>query len=530
MSNSDFATLLDHTPIAILVADENDNIVFTNNITKTMFGIDPQTSEEVSIQKFFSKYHYKWNTIKEKVITKGAFSFDSTAKKITGGTIEAAVHCRLTQYAGQPAYACYIRDISDQQIILREHYKEQYFRQLLLDSIPAMVFAKDTENRLIAMNKAYQNITGLNMDIVSGKKISDFIMDKNLAEQFWKDDLEVIQTGIPKRNIIEPLLNNPNRWFITDKIPYKTFSGEIIGVIGFSIEITERKNAEDALIESEKKFRLLFDTSPDGILLMELDGKIIKTNSAFRNMTGYTENELKNRSYFDIVAGEDKANELPTLKNSILFGDTIDTVERNYIKKDGNILQALVKGWIIKDQFGLPVQMGAFIKDLTVQKIVEKDESLLLESEKDKLEQELESKNRELSSKIAQLIEKTELFNSLVEKVDEILSRKPDNVFEELQEMMNMLQENKTEDFWNQFEMTFEQINKSFYDNIYERFPKLSNNEKRISAFLKMNMSTKDISHITHQSVRSIEMARTRLRKKLKLKRSDNLTAFLSQF
>jgi PAS domain-containing protein len=77
--------------------------------------------------------------------------------------------------------------------------------------------------------------------------------------------------------------------------------GEIIGVIGFSIEITERKNAENALIESEQKFRLLFDTSPEGVLLATLDGKIISTNQAFQNIIGYTAEELPQLSFSDIV-------------------------------------------------------------------------------------------------------------------------------------------------------------------------------------------------------------------------------------
>lgn len=530
MTSTDFLNLLDHSPTAIIVIDENDKVVFTNACAKSMFGIGTETPEEISIKKFYSKSSYSWVDVKEKVKQKGSFTFDSAIKKITGGIIEVSVFCQSLTFNTKPSFVCYIRDISDQQIIIREHFKEQQFRQLLLDSIPAMVFVKDTQNRIIAMNKAFQASTGLTMEMVSGKLVSEIINNKLLAEEYWKDDLEIITTGLPKRNIPEPLLTDPNRWYVTDKIPYRTVDGEIIGVIGFSIEITDRKNAEDALINSEKKFRLVFDTSPDGIILSSVDGQILSANSAFLNMMGYTFEELTKLSFFDLISDQDKEEALPILRSSILFGETVDLVERNYVRKDGAVIPVSVKGWLIKDSSGLPVQMGAFVKDITYQKKVEMFEATILEKEKQQLELDLESKNKDLNSKIAQLIEKTGLVQTVTEQLEKLVETNPTNVDDELQEILGYLKQDNTEDFWSQFELTFGQINKSFYDKIYESYPKLSNNEKKISAFLRMNLSTKEISNITHQSVRSIEMARTRLRKKLNLKRSDNLSSFLGQF
>ncbi len=530
MHGSDYLTLLDRTPLAIIVSDENDQIVFANESAKDAYGFDLQASQSLSIKKLHAKHQHKWNDIKEKTKRKGAFAFESVLKKLSGAVIDVWIKCESIVFNGKPAITTVIRDISDQQIIIREHFKERQFRQLILDAIPALIFVKDAENRLISMNRAYQETTGLNAETYLGKKIGEIMTDKDLADQYWQDDLEVIQTGLPKRNIVEPLLNDPNRWFITDKVPYKTVDGEIIGVIGFSIEITERKNAEDALVESEKKFRLLFDTSPDGMVLATLDGKIISANQAFLSMTGYSADEIESVSYFDIVADVDKENDLPILHSSLMFGETVDAIDRVYRRKDGSKLNVQVKGWVIKNEAGVAVQQGAFVKDISFKKKAEKIETSLIEEEKDQLEIELEAKNRELSTKIAQLIEKDGLIATVIKQLEEIIAEKPKNLNEQLKEILAELKQDKTDDLWSQFELTFGQINRSFYENLYKQFPKLSNNEKKICAFLKMNLSTKDISSITHQSSRSIEMARTRLRKKLDLKRSDNLTAFLAQF
>jgi hypothetical protein len=95
--------------------------------------------------------------------------------------------------------------------------------------------------------------------------------------------------------------------------------------------------------------------------------------------------------------------------------------------------------------------------------------------------------------------------------------------------VINELRNHTNDDLWQQMELTFGQIHQSFYIKIYKLFPNLTRNEKRLCAFLKMNLSTKDISSITHQTVRSIEVARARLRIKMNLTRTDSLTKFFSQ-
>jgi len=153
-----------------------------------------------------------------------------------------------------------------------------------------------------------------------------------------------------------------------------------------------------------------------------------------------------------------------------------------------------------------------------------------LKKEKEELTRDLEAKNRELSTKITQLIEKTELVGNVITQLEKILNKKNKNFYDDIQAIIKDLKRNSTGNFWSQFEYTFGQVNQTFYNNLFNAYPNLTNNEKKICAFLKMNLSTKDISTITHQSARSIEIARSRLRAKMKLNRSENLPKFLSQF
>lgn len=116
--------------------------------------------------------------------------------------------------------------------------------QTILDSAPALIFYKDKQNRFLQVNNACAKAMGMSKQDVEGKSAFD-IYPRKQAMAFWKDDLAVIKSGKPKIGIIEPAqIKDRTRWFQTDKIPYRNEKGDIIGVIGFATDITERKTLE----------------------------------------------------------------------------------------------------------------------------------------------------------------------------------------------------------------------------------------------------------------------------------------------
>ena len=88
---------------------------------------------------------------------------------------------------------------------------------------------------------------------------------------------------------------------------------------------------------------------------------------------------------------------------------------------------------------------------------------------------------------------------------------------------------NKLPKGWKEFELRFGQVHKSFYQNLSAKFPDLSPNEKKICAFLRLNMTTKDIALITYKNVNTINQARKRLRKKMDISTDVNLITLLSE-
>lgn len=154
-----------------------------------------------------------------------------------------------------------------------------------------------------------------------------------------------------------------------------------------------------------------------------------------------------------------------------------------------------------------------------------------IELEKKQMEIDLELRHRELAANTIYHVKKNEVISSVVKRLKVAKKNLKKKNVPVINSIISDLSSSIDSDIWEDFETRFLKVHKGFYDNLQERFPELTTNEKRISAFLRLDMSTKEISFITNQTPHSINIARTRLRKKLGLANKDiNLSAFLSHF
>ncbi len=123
--------------------------------------------------------------------------------------------------------------------------------EIIIDNIPGLVFYKDTNNRYIRVNKYICEAHNMSKKQLEGTKLND-LYPKEQAQAYWEDDLQVIRSRMPRINIDEPWETKEGiRWVSTSKIPYLDEKGEVVGVIGISIDATDRKLAEEEL----KKYR-----------------------------------------------------------------------------------------------------------------------------------------------------------------------------------------------------------------------------------------------------------------------------------
>jgi PAS domain S-box-containing protein len=135
-----------------------------------------------------------------------------------------------------------------QRIVEAELHKQQEEYHTIFHTVPTELRFKDTNNRFLRVNRAAAEADGYTVEEVEGKSVWQ-LYPREIAARYYADDLEVIRTGQPKRDIIvsHPTATGTLRWVQADKLPYRDQDGKVAGVIVCGIDITKRKQAEEAL-------------------------------------------------------------------------------------------------------------------------------------------------------------------------------------------------------------------------------------------------------------------------------------------
>ena len=177
---------------------------------------------------------------------------------------------------------------------------------------------------------------------------------------------------------------------------------------------------------------------------------------------------------------------------------------------------------------GLYLLLKAKSKNQALEKTKVDLQNKELSLRKQKLELELESRSKELTTNVMYLIKNNELIGEISKRLISLKKLMKKENQQQIQKIIMDLQTAKDNDVWDEFEVRFNQVYNDFYERLNQKFPNLTINEKKICAFLKLNMTSKEICTLTRQSPNSLNVARTRLRKKLGLNNtSENLVSFL---
>lgn len=152
--------------------------------------------------------------------------------------------------------------------------------------------------------------------------------------------------------------------------------------------------------------------------------------------------------------------------------------------------------------------------------------------EAEKLEAEVQRKNTELAASTMNLINKNKFISHIKENLNSIKKKsKTDVVKKELTTIMKNIDKNIShDDDWKQFTFHFNNVHGDFISRITSEFDNLSSQDIRLCSYLRLNLSTKEIAELLNISVRGVEISRYRLRKKLRLERSQNLADFILSY
>ena len=168
------------------------------------------------------------------------------------------------------------------------------------------------------------------------------------------------------------------RWSLLRSKPARTPDGGTVWD-GIELDITERKRAEEALRESEHRYRVLHESLRDAFVRVALDGRIIECNDLYCQMLGYSREELRELSYQDLTPERWRAFEENIVRTQIVPRGYSDVYEKEYRRKDGTVIPVELRTILSRDAAGNPEAMWGIIRDISERK---RDEERLRQAQK----------------------------------------------------------------------------------------------------------------------------------------------------
>ena len=182
----------------------------------------------------------------------------------------------------------------------------------IINAIPVRVFWKDKNLVYLGCNAAFARDAGFaNPKDIIGK--DDYQMAwRAQADLYRDDDRQVIESGCAKLFVEEPQTNPQGNslTLLTSKIPLRDSQGEISGVLGSYLDITDRKLAEEKIIKAKREWEDTFDAITELIFIHDSDGRIIRANRAYGQMAGMSLAELVGRPFYEIFPKTDSPDDL----------------------------------------------------------------------------------------------------------------------------------------------------------------------------------------------------------------------------
>lgn len=378
---------LDSTTDGILVVDRSGRRTSYNKKYKSIFnlseeilesGDDDDAIQSILIQLkdpdlFVSKIHYLYNNPELE-------SFDTIELK-DGREIER--YSCPQKLDGNPIGRVW----SFRDVTMRKKAEQQlHLMAQTLKSINESISITDINNRILFVNAAFLKTYGYNEEELIGENISIIRSPGNDSEVVNKI-LDITADSGWQGEILNRRKDGSDFPISLSTTIVRDEKGETLGMVGVAVDITERKQAEIELRDSEIRFRNLFGTMPDGVYRSTPEGKFVEVNPAMIKMLGYESKEelmaidIKSQLYFD-----------PDDRESLVLQEKLEEMGIFRLKKkDGTGIWVEDHGWYITDDTGKVIFHEGILRDITERKMDEiqlqkySDELLELNTTKDKL-------------------------------------------------------------------------------------------------------------------------------------------------
>jgi len=329
--------------------------------------------------------------------------------------------------------------------------------------------------------------------------------------------VKTLKTGEPQE--VVDFSSYKKNWVLRS-YPVRDEKESLIGIVEIVTDITERRRAQEALRQSEQKYRELFENANDIIFILDFDGKILSCNAAASNTYGYEPEQLVGLSIENLL----DQDYVPVVRKLIRqkAGDTEVQSPQEFLTftKDGEAVWVEVSARIMREN-GRQVSIHGIARNIT---------------ERKKMEEALKKRERELEEKTRNLEDANTALTVLLKRREEDKAELEEKVICNMRELVlpyieNLKMTHVDSHQLNQLrilERNLNEIVSPFLRTLSSKYPNLTPTEIKVINFIKEGRTTKEIAKLLNASARTVEVHRDHIRRKLNLnQKKANLRSYL---
>jgi PAS domain S-box-containing protein len=556
--------LFDKVKDAVFIETPEGKILEVNRATCALLGYTKEELLTMGVAQIVAPEiaAHLAKSIQKKTVETGVYVESESLCK-NGRRVPVEVSNTLIEMKGQKRVVAVLRDISERkraeaELKRYQEHLEELVEQRTVELLESEMrlrgifeFTKDAmfiekpTGEILDVNKATCGMLGYTKEELTTKRVGDVVPPEVAATLAKTIQEKTVQEGVYIET--EDMRKDGRLVPVEVSCTLVNIKGEE-RVIAILRDISERKRAEDALRESEERFRKIFNNTKDAIFIVNPDGSFSDINEAACAMLGYTKEELLGKTVNDIVSPR-QAEKLP--KSFIIkMAEEGLYFESENIRKDGTRIAVEVGNSMV--EIGGEKKILAIFRDITERKKAEKE----LQDYRNHLERMVNKRTEELArinqDLLAEIAKKEEIQAELARRKEdlekknialkEVLSQiekdkeqlKSDIIANVEHLMIPILRKVKSKatrieaKYIEMLRHSLEQMVSSFGRKISDKAVKLSPREIEISNMIRSGMSSKEISELLHLALKTVELQRVNIRKKLGIAHRDiNLTTYL---
>jgi PAS domain S-box-containing protein len=265
------------------------------------------------------------------------------------------------------------RDLSEQKL----QESEERFRTMA-DGTPSIMWVTGVTGEIEFVNRACREFFGITSEEVHGRRWQTVVRPDDQAAYVAAFERSVREHLPFEAEAHGRRADGEWRFMGSRAQPRFSPAGEFMGHIGLCADITERRRAAQALLESEERFRAVFEHAPSGICVTGMDGRFIQVNMAFCRMVGYSEQELLGMPWSALTHPDDLESSLRTKGKISRNPGGWEEAEKRYIHRNGSVVWVRIRLAVVLDSDAVPLCHLVHVEDITERR---RAEQALQESE-----------------------------------------------------------------------------------------------------------------------------------------------------